>query len=208
MRHGTRHARGPGRRAGHLWRAPDEKDYDINCKTRGRSVRPQRSRRWAGVPAAVAGIALLVAACGGGGSSTASGSTPYQKALAYSQCMRTHGDPGFPDPGSQGIYVESPANRDVFNGSLYLNADNSCHKLSPSGLTQAQLQQTTGRALKYSACMRTHGIANFPDPESKGAESAGGFNAGEIQSLGIDTNSPQFQSANQTCQKLTHVEGP
>jgi hypothetical protein len=187
-----------------------EKDYDMNGKTSGRSGQPQRSRRWrAGVlAAAVAGPALLVAACSGGSSSAASGSTPYQKALAYSQCMRTHGDPGFPDPNSQGIYISDLANRADFSGSLYLNADNACKKLSPSGLIHAQLQQATGRALKYSACMRTHGITTFPDPESKGAEGASGFNTGVIQGLGIDTNSPQFQSANQTCQKLTHMEGP
>ena len=54
-------------------------------------------RRWAG-GTALAGIALLLVACGGGGSPALGGTTAYQKALAYSQCMRAHGVPSYPDP--------------------------------------------------------------------------------------------------------------
>jgi hypothetical protein len=47
--------------------------------------------------AALAATALLVGACGGGGGTPASAQlTNYQKALAYSQCMRAHGEPGLP----------------------------------------------------------------------------------------------------------------
>jgi hypothetical protein len=51
--------------------------------------------------AAVAGIALLVAACGGSSPAVA-GSTAYQKALAYAQCLRSHGEPGWPTPTARG----------------------------------------------------------------------------------------------------------
>jgi hypothetical protein len=55
-------------------------------------------RRPGALAAALAGIALLAAACGGGGSPVAAGSTAYQKSVAYAQCMRAHGEPGYPDP--------------------------------------------------------------------------------------------------------------
>jgi len=44
--------------------------------------------------AAVAVFTLLVTACGGGGPGSAVKSATYQKALAYSQCMHSHGVPG------------------------------------------------------------------------------------------------------------------
>jgi len=63
-----------------------------------------RSRLWrAGVLAAVAaGAALLAAACGSGGSSPA-GSSPshppgYAQYRAYSQCLHSHGAPFWPEP--------------------------------------------------------------------------------------------------------------
>src|SRR5215472_9481228 len=63
----------------------------------------------AGLLAATAVLTTLVTACGGGGGSqagtTAGGSKTYQQALAYSQCMRSHGVPGFPDPDSQGNLI-------------------------------------------------------------------------------------------------------
>ena len=47
--------------------------------------------------------------------------------------------------------------------------------------------------MKLSACMRSNGVPNFPDPNAQGV----------IQGSGIDPNSPAFQKAMQTCQKLT-----
>ena len=52
--------------------------------------------------AALAAMALLAAACGGSGAPVSAQVTNYQKALAFSQCMRAHGEPGFPDPQPNG----------------------------------------------------------------------------------------------------------
>jgi len=60
-------------------------------------------RRPGALVVVLAGIALLVAACGAGGSPVAAGPTAYQKSLAYAQCMRAHGEPGFPIPAARGI---------------------------------------------------------------------------------------------------------
>jgi hypothetical protein len=50
--------------------------------------------------AALAGIAVLATACGGGSAPAVAGDTAYQKALAYSQCMRVHDRTGQPLAGS------------------------------------------------------------------------------------------------------------
>jgi len=61
------------------------------------------------VLAAVAGIAVLAAACGGSSPTTA-GQTGHQRELAYAHCMRAHGVPGFPDlQGLQGSGTVSGA---------------------------------------------------------------------------------------------------
>jgi hypothetical protein len=54
----------------------------------------------------------------------------------------------------------------------------------------------------FSACMRSHGVGNFPDPDSKGRiKVTSGVSAGG-QKTGVDVNSPQFKRAAQACQKL------
>jgi hypothetical protein len=50
------------------------------------------------------------------------------------------------------------------------------------------------QALKFSECMRSNGIPNFPDPSS-----TGGIDIGP--SSGIDPQRPQFQAAQKACRK-------
>lgn len=51
-------------------------------------------------------VAVLATGCGvvhvHFGAGAASGPTTYRATSAYSQCMRSHGLPGFPDPGPSG----------------------------------------------------------------------------------------------------------
>jgi hypothetical protein len=157
--------------------------------------RNRQQRAGAGIlAAALAGIALLAAACGSGspaGAGTGSGQTPYQQALAYARCMRAHGDPGFPDPNSQGLFPH-PA------GPQYQSASRACEHLLPSQpLTAAQKQEHVSQALKFSACMRSHGVPGFPDPTIAQGGTAVGFRLGNI-----DRNSPQFQAAAHACRKF------
>jgi len=56
---------------------------------------------------------------------------------------------------------------------------------------------------KFSACMRSHGVPDFPDP-STGAEGANGFGIdGYTFNLpaGLNTSSPAYVSADATCGK-------
>ena len=171
----------------------------MNEETSARRARQRRSRLRAGpLIAAVAGIALLTAACGGPATLTAA--QKYQKDLNYAQCMRSHGEPSWPDPNSQGGFVfDTPGTSLDTSSPQYQSANKACQKLLPNGrigFTPAELQQAMSKALKFSACMRSHGIANFPDPV---ARDGGVF----ISVTGIDLNSPRLQSARQACRSLS-----
>jgi len=58
--------------------------------------------------------------------------------------------------------------------------------------------QTTG--LAYSQCMRSHGITNFPDPNSSGGISIS-------PSSGINPNSPQYEAAASACKSKAPSAG-
>ena len=55
-------------------------------------------------------------------------------------------------------------------------------------------------AVAYSACMRSHGVPNFPDPDS-----SGNLPKGDAQHLGV--SSSQFQAAQRACQHLLPNDG-
>jgi len=55
--------------------------------------------------------------------------------------------------------------------------------------------------LAYSRCMRSHGVSNFPDPDSQGRILiTSGVSNGK--KTGVDVNSPQFKTAQKACQAL------
>jgi hypothetical protein len=60
----------------------------------------------------------------------------------------------------------------------------------------------SGSPTKYSACMRSHGVGNFPDPDSQGhIKITSGVGPGG-QKTGVDVDAPQFKRAQRACQKL------
>ncbi len=133
---------------------------------------------------AAATIALLFAACGTnsaspgvahiGSTSTTNlsavsqGSTHagnYAGALKYAQCMRTHGQPNFPDPTLSGtVRYVGQLGTPQFN-----SANKACEHFLPSGgqASGAQIAAAETAGLKFAHCMRTHGVANFPDPAAR-----------------------------------------
>ena len=178
-----------------------------NCPGRGPGPRPPWPRRAqaAGVITVMA-AALLAAACSGspsstgpGGSPTAGGSANSSSAVAYSRCVRSHGVPNFPDPqGTTGIPKEAVvrALREV-SDSRAKAATNACANLNPAGQESPALTaQEQHDYLRAAACMRSHGITNFPDPTFPG----GHVNLSIPSS--IDTKSRQFTQAAQTCTEL------
>jgi hypothetical protein len=155
--------------------------------------------------AVVAGMALLAAACSGSspsGPATAGGSAAYHKALAFARCMRSHGQPGWPDPTSTGAFNTSQID---FNSLLGSSALNACRSLRPPGgvhfqLSGAQQQVLLRHGLKIAACMRAHGVPNFPDPDVQAAKAGGiGFSTAGLAPPGQYPSSPQFLAAQHAC---------
>lgn len=78
---------------------------------------------------------------------------------------------------------------------------------STSATTTANNANDSGfqKALQFSACMRSHGVKNFPDPKQGGG---GGVQLQINKASGIDPQSPSFQNAQKACQKLMPGGGP
>ena len=187
--------------------------YDsIRVLRRSRRAWPTAART-AAVIIAAGSLALLATACSGspssadsGGSSTAGASAKNvggapnpPSSVGYSSCIRSHGVPDFPDPGSSGQLSKQAvvsALRGV-SDSRAEAATGACARLNPAGpenpILTAQEQQDYLRA---AACMRSHGIAGFPDPTFPDER----LNL-QIPSS-IDTTTAQFTQAAQTCTKL------
>ncbi len=178
-----------------------------NPAVRTRCAHPRDLRRAA---AAVLAAALLATGCssGSGGPGVASvGSTgsPTGSAtnhagssmLAYSQCMRTHGVPKFPDPGPNGdLRLQAGPGTGIDpRSSVYKAAEQACQALRPTP-PAAEQQQNYQALLKYSSCMRSHGIKDFPDPQPDGR-----MQIQAKQGSDLDPNSALFRTAQQACQK-------
>ena len=146
--------------------------------------------RYANITTALA-TSLLIAACGGSGSSSQTASR--NNALAFANCIRSHGVPNFPDPvqtpsggygyRTSGIDPQSAA----FQGALQ-----ACRSLpSPWNSTGQQLSSAQQQAwLNWAQCIRAHGQPNFPDPTFSGIE---------VHDSGVASSSPQLQSAMDAC---------
>jgi hypothetical protein len=151
----------------------------------------------------LAWAALLATACGGGSSPAVAGQAAYQKALAYAQCMRGHGQPQFPDPNSQGNFLLPASTQGSPNSAAFVSANKACQHLLPKTrpMTAAQQRQVTAQALKFVACMRSHGLPNMPDP----IVNSGGIGfriGGGPGSTGPKPSMPVVQAAQRACQKL------
>jgi hypothetical protein len=149
--------------------------------------------------AAAATIVLLTAACGGGQVTAAA--TPVQQALAYARCMRSNGEPGFPDPDSEGLFRNlGPVD---IRSSRYLSAAKACGHLLPDyHASAAQQRQALSRQLRYAACMRSHGFPDTRDPvQLPDGNIEGAGPRGSAGSAGA-TDSPRFASAQHACLPL------
>jgi hypothetical protein len=173
-----------------------------------RLVRPDRPLRAAlALLLAVVGVA---AGCGGGSgsqgvasvgasTSTTSSSTSQSaenemaQLVRYSACMRSHGLPNFPDPDASGSIRLKAGSGSGPDSTQYESANQACKSLLPNGGVQSPAEQAQRRAslLAFAACMRKHGIPNFPDPDSQGQ-----FPSSIAQIL---RNKAQFRAAENAC---------
>ena len=173
--------------------------------------RARSARLLALLAVAVAALAGTVTACSSSSSSSAAPShatgRPHSAGgpLAFSACMRSHGVPSFPDPTSNGgisIQVQPGSAIDP-NSLAFQSAQRACQSLLPAGKTSGGSVSPAIRAqiLRYAACIRTHGVPNYPDPTFTG----NAVNFGNLS--GINPNSPAYQSALSACASLNPMNG-
>ena len=158
-------------------------------------------------PAAVA-TALAITGCGHGGGPIASaqtGSQPGSGTVAFARCMRGHGVPQFPDPGGPAPSGSSASSISIFGARLPATTDiqapsfrsalDTCMKrfLAAHPRPKMSAAQKAG-FLRFSQCMRAHGVPDFPDPRFSATGSVG-LGPGP----GTDPNSPAFQHAQRVC---------
>jgi hypothetical protein len=81
-------------------------------------------------------------------------------------------------------------------------ASGGCSASSRSAAKPSQ----TARLIEFSACIRAHGLPNFPDPQSEAA--GGGYPSGslnpyiDMSATGPNDFTPQFQAAEKHCTSL------
>jgi hypothetical protein len=177
---------------------------------------PRRARTATAITATAA-LALLTAACGGSPSSTGADGSPsaaetassppasVSPALAFARCVRDHGVPGYPDPGSDGSEPAS-AKQIAASDPRFPAAQTACVHLLPNGgqQTNSQIQADLGNAVRFAGCMRSHGVPNWPDPTNDGGRIRFDVFGGSVP--GLDPNSPQVMAAVNKCQSLLHID--
>ena len=179
----------------------------MNEKTTG-----NRDLRRAGALAVAAAVVVLATACGSGSAPSSASSPTYPQVLALAQCMRGHGVPDFPDPDASGSYtltsngsIEGAGGSSIdINSGQVQAAYGDCRHLLPGGPSVSQLEQIEQQEqqrqekalptlLKYSQCMRSHGVPDFPSPGQSAAPGNG---------AAINPDSPQYLAAARACQHL------
>ena len=101
-------------------------------------------------------------------------------ALAFSECMRSNGVPNFPDPKPGGA-LEFPVSGGNAGSPAFRSAQAKCRKLLPDGgppgpgSTTHPSAQTMTKLVKIAACMRAHGISQFPDPRTSVPSDPAGY---------------------------------
>jgi hypothetical protein len=156
------------------------------------------------VVSTVIATATLLAACGAGsgGTPNAGGSPNSASAVAYTQCVRSHGVPDYPGPNTSGqLQKITPSNEAQLgvSDSRFNAAQVACQRLWPyQAPTQAQQRQQLTNDLKFARCMRAHGVP-VPDPVS-GPD--GPRFVISVSKDGFDPSSPQVLSRAHQCEDV------
>jgi hypothetical protein len=207
---------------------------------------PRAYRQTAALALLATAAAVALAGCGGAkapsvanlatttSSSAASKTTPtgtsgrgasetpaqlQQSALKFSQCMRSHGVPNFPDPSPGGGFVFQAGSGLNPSSPAVKSAQAKCQKYMGGGppgpgTVTHPTAQWLAQMVKAAACMRRHGYPDFPDPRtSVPANPFGSSGAGVISDIdgvififpsSTDTTSPRFYRAADSCKFPDH----
>jgi hypothetical protein len=136
--------------------------------------------------------------------------------------MRSHGVANFPDPqpGSDAAIPKADHAQLGVAASQLAMAQRACAQLIPAAgsteeqqretqcamagqCSQAVVQQWMTGLRTLAQCLRTHGVANWPDPivDSRGLPHY------PYEQAGIDHHSPQILAEVQQCADLTGFQG-
>jgi hypothetical protein len=168
------------------------------------SMRPTSHGRRTWVIVLGAGCVLALAACGSSSKPMAGAATSslFTAALKYSECMRSHGVPSFPDPtptgtivmtASSGINPQSPAFQAAKQACKTVQA--AMQAVNPFLRRQFTEAQKLAN-VKYARCMRAHSVTDYPDPTYST------HNGQEIETPlpgDINQDSPTFTAAEKAC---------
>jgi hypothetical protein len=167
---------------------------------------------------ATAGLALLVAACGGSPQVTQSASPPnvaastsQPSAIAFARCMRSHGVQHWPDPESSGQFDKTKLTLQqlgVVQSQLQI-ARRACQHLYPSDnqSPQATTQQVMNALVRFARCVRAHGVTNWPDPLAESDPGQPGTPGFPRDIPGVNQNAPQVKNAMGKCQHFMAAIG-
>ena len=169
-------------------------------------------RRVIPATAAITGVVLLVAGCGGSAhssttTSSASSGAPRDIASAaykYAACMRDHGVSNFPDPrvstSNGGTKVAIMVPRAIGSSPQFTTAQTACRGILPEPSKAELAQQAHDQLVRkqdllaFAHCLRDHGVSGFPDPNAHGQ-----LTLQMVQAAGIDLTAPQVRTAALAC---------
>ena len=172
-----------------------------------------RSTSHLALAVAATAAAAVIAACGSSSrtASSPSGSSGQptvaemqQDGVRFSDCMRSHAVPGFPDPTDPRAFKSalSPNSAEA-RSPAFGSAYEACARFLPRGgapnhnasHTPAQI----AGVLAFARCLRGHGFPSFPDPTS-----AGELTHEMVAAAGINLQQPGVLRAGDACAGVTH----
>jgi hypothetical protein len=118
--------------------------------------------------------------------------------------MRSHGVSSFPDPNSSG---EIPKDKVIplASSPQFRVAQGACeHVLPNTGAprdTHAEVQAALTGMVRFAACMRAHGVQNWPDPTVDRSRPGDPRPVFDLRSL-VDPTAPQISNDSHQCQHL------
>lgn len=121
---------------------------------------------------ALSAMVALISACGSSAPAGTSGANNTaantQKAVKFSECMRSNGVSEFPDPGSSGSFtIDGIVNGSSLdpNSPAFKRAISACKNLEPAGFMGSRRSAPQMQAaLEFAQCIRANGVEDFPDP--------------------------------------------
>ena len=159
----------------------------------------------------VAAIAAMIVIAACGSNSSSSGGPPNQRqlqqaqqaAVAFADCMRSHGVSNFPDPTTSPREFKQSLDPTTAHAPAFQPAVSACRHLLPRGGRHSQnpphTQAQIAAILAFARCLRSHGFPSFPDPTS-----SGDLTHQMLANAGINLHQPGVLQAGDACVSVTH----